>query len=165
MAAKMTSPSPFFTILPKSGIQIKLKSRGGARKGHAADTEHDQDNQQKRHHDFGDALNAVLESHTADTEGQKYSHHHPEGHGARRGQHIIEYAAHLIRGESLEGTGSYLKDIGNHPAAHGGIEHHQQVIAQHGQIALDVPFGAFGLQHMKAAGRGLPAGRGPPQIP
>ena len=40
---------------------------------------------------------------------------------------------------------------------HCGVEHHQHVVAEHGTVAVKVPFGAFGLKEMEASGSGFAA--------
>ena len=99
-----------------------------------------------------------MEAHAADTEGQKDGQYHPEGHGPGGCQHGIEDAADLIGAKAFEGSGGHLEDIGNHPAADGGIEHHEKIVAGHGDIALDMPFGALWLQDVEASGGGFAAG-------
>ena len=115
--------------------------------------------QQAAHHRLGDLFHAVLQPHRS----------------RRRSQITTTITIQIIMssgspsmplkmpptssgGPADELAASHLHKVDEHPAADGGIEHHQQVVAEHGAVSIQVPFGALGLEHVERAGRALLAG-------
>ena len=70
-----------------------------------------------------------------------YHHeYHPEGHGGGAGQHFGKLTSYLLGVQPCQLAGSGHVEIVQHPARYGGVEHHQQVAADEGKVAVDVPF-------------------------
>ena len=142
-------PSVFLN-LSEIGNQIEADTLSRARQGDAPDAQQDENEEQGYHHHLGDPLHAFLQAHGADAEAEHDHHDHPEQHGSGLGQHAVEDAAHLIGSKADEFSPQHFDDIGQHPAGHGGVEHHEQVVARHGRIGQQMPSGVFGFQHMEA---------------
>ena len=105
----------------------------------AVDGQHHHDHQQGDHHDLGHALKAVLQALGAYKDAQCHHEHHPEGHHAGVCQHFGKLASHLIGVQACQLTGGGHVEIVQHPACHGGVEHHEQIAANEGEVAVDVP--------------------------
>ena len=59
----------------------------------------------------------------------------------------------------------HFEEIQKHPAADGGVEHHQQIVSSHGSVSIQVPFGALGLQNIKGQRRDFSGWHGRQQTP
>ena len=125
---------------------------------HAVDCQHHHDDQQSDHHDFRDFLEAVLQTAGADEDADGHNDHHPEAHGQRACQHLGELAGHLVGVKAHQLTGSGHVEVVEHPAGHRGVEHHQQVAADEGEVAVDVPLLAGLFEGLIGAHRALVAG-------
>ena len=113
------------------------------------DAEDDHQGEQREHHHFRDPLHAVLDAAAADREAEHDVDRHPDHHELRVAQHAAEHAADFVCGHARrEGAGEELPEVAEHPAGDRGVVHHQHVVAQHAQPAVDVPFGAGLLQRL-----------------
>ena len=52
---------------------------------------------------------------------------------------LDKLASHLIGVQACQLTGGGHVEIVQHPACHGGVEHHEQIAANEGEVAVDVP--------------------------
>ena len=88
-----------------------------------------------------------------------YHHkYHPEGHGGGAGQHFGKLTSYLLGVEPRQLTGGSHVEIVQHPARHGGVEHHQQIAADEGKVAVDVPLLTGLFEGLIGAHRALVAG-------
>ena len=94
---------------------------------------------------MGDPLQTLLDPKGNDGEARDHDEPHVERHGARICQHSAEHTLHGSGVQPLEFSGGCADEVLQHPAGHGGVEHHQQHISCQAEVAVDVPFGA-GLQ-------------------
>ena len=94
----------------------------------------------------------------ADEDTDGHNDHHPEAHGQRACQHLGELASHLVSVKAHQLTGSGHVEAVEHPAGHRGVEHHQQVAADEGEVAVDVPLLAGLFEGLIGAHRALVAG-------
>lgn len=101
--------------------------------------ERDHNDKQRDHHDLGDALKPVLQPDGADRDAEHDHDEHPERHRPGACQHIVERRADLLGAHTLELTGGSEIEIMQHPARNRGVEHHEQVAANEGEVAVDVP--------------------------
>ena len=138
--------------------QIELEALSCPRHEQAVDGQDDHDDQQSDHHDFGHTLQAVLQATGTDKDAEHDHHDHPERHDAGACQHLGKGTCHFIRGQAGELARSRHVEVMHHPAGHGGVEHHQQVAANEGKVAVDVPFLARLFQCLIGAHRTLVAG-------
>ena len=65
--------------------------------------------------------------------------------------HAVEHVAHALGGHAGEGAGDELHRVIEHPAGDGGVVHHQHVVADEAQPAVDLP--AFMLFVQRAVRR------------
>lgn len=142
----------------KVRYQVKAHTFGCTGQGNASDTKDDQDNKQGGHHEFGYAFHTLLQAEAAYEEADDYRDDHPEGHGTGLSEHTVKNAAHFIRCEAGELPAYHFNDISEHPAAYGGIEHHEEIIACNGKNGHEMPFASLWLQYVEAAGSGFLAG-------
>ena len=105
----------------------------------AVDGQHHHDHQQGDHHDLGHALKAVLQALGTHKNAQRHNKDHPEGHNTGACQHFGELTGHLIGVQTRQLAGCGHVEIVQHPACNGGVEHHEQIAAHEGKIAVDVP--------------------------
>ena len=134
---------------PESGKirpQIKGKAFAAAGCQNAVDSQYQHDHDQCCHHDLGDPLYTLLQAH-----GQnKKAHNDGYGHKAPltdgRSHHIAEFGSDSLRIQAFKGSGRRRKEILDHPAADDGIKHHQNIVAGHRGIAVQVPETALWLQ-------------------
>ena len=140
------------------GHQIEPQPLPGAGKGHAVDRQnHDQD-QQPRHHEFADLLQAVPQAPAANQEARQNGQHHPEAHFHGISQHPAKDCPALLRvhsGGKL--AGGELIEVADHPAGNGGVVHHQKIAAPDCKPAVDVPAGARLFQGLVALNGAFPA--------
>ena len=125
---------------------------------HAVDCQHHHDDQQGDHHDFRDFFEAVLQAAGADEDADGHNDHHPEAHGQRACQHLGELTGHLVGVKAHQLTGSGHVEVVEHPTGHRGVEHHQQVAADEGEVAVDVPLLTGLFEGLIGAHRALVAG-------
>ena len=124
------------------------------------DRQHDDQAQQPRHHHLRDALHALLQLEGADRDADHHGDCHVKPQLPRAAQQRVEHPADGLCRHALKGPGQKLDEIAQHPAGHGGVVHHQQIVRADGHPAVEVPFAAARFQRPVAAHRALP--RGPP---
>ena len=146
-----------FTGALEVGQQVEPDALSGTGEQQAVDREDNDQGQQTQHHDFGDALQTFLKTGAADQETNQNGNDHPESHLTGVGQHVAEYRIHGLSLETGEGAGGKLYTVAKHPAGNRGIIHHQNVVAQHTEDAVEVPFASGGLQCLIALQRALAA--------
>ena len=61
---------------------------------------------------------------------------------------MAEIAVDLLRRQAQQTAVGRIHKIPQHPAGDGGVEHHQNIAARHGYIAVGPPFFILGYQHM-----------------
>ena len=105
----------------------------------AVDSQHHHNEKQSDHHALGHALQTALQTLGAHQNAHYHHEYHPEGHGGGACQHFGKLTGHLLGVEPRQFTGGSHVEIVQHPARHGGVEHHQQVAADEGEVAVDVP--------------------------
>ena len=120
--------------------------------------QNDHDEEQGDHHALGHTLQTILQALSADQNAQNDHEHHPEGHNAGACQHLGELACHLVCVQAGELSGGSHIKIVQHPACNGGVEHHQQVTADQGEVAMDMPLLARLFQHLIGPHRAFAAG-------
>ena len=142
----------------KIGHQIELEALFCAGHEQAVDRQHHHDGQQSDHHDLGHPLQTVLQALGAHQNAQRHHEHHPEGHHAGAGQHLGELTGYLLGVQAGQLTDGGHVEIVQHPAGHRGVEHHQQIATDQGEIAVDVPFLARLFQCLIGPHRALAGG-------
>ena len=114
--------------------------------------------QQHHHHDLGDLFHTLLQTHGAHCETDDYDQDHPEDHlGHVRGK-ASECRTDSFRVKARKVAFHHFNKISQHPADDGGVEHHQQIIACHTEISVDMPFTALLFQYIEGRGNTLLAG-------
>ena len=108
---------------------------------------------QRAHHPFANAFNAVLQTAAADKKAQQHGNGHPDDLLERVGQQVGGHAADGIGGQAGECTLDKPEEIGQHPAADGGVIHHQHAAANQAGPAVQVPLAAFGFQRTVGCAR------------
>ena len=127
----------------------------------AVDGQDDHDDEQGDHHDLGHTLQTALQTLGAHEDAQGYHEYHPEGHDAGVCQHLGELPGHLVGVKARQLAGGGHVEIVQHPACHGGVEHHEQIAANEGEKtepAVDVPLLARLFQCLISAHRALTGG-------
>ena len=142
----------------KIGHKIEAQALLCARHEQAVDGQHHHDDQQGDHHPLRHLLKAVLQAASADEDAKHHDHHHPEAHDERACQHLGEGICHLTGIQTGELSGGGHVEVVEHPARHRGVEHHQQIAADEGEVAVDVPLLAGLLEGLIGAHRAFVAG-------
>ena len=90
-------------------------------------TQKSHDNEQCSHHYLGNALDALLNAHGAHAKTDSGNQEHParELHGVAK--HRSEHHRDIFR--AIERAHGRFHEVRNGPAAHHGIEHHEQIAA------------------------------------
>ena len=120
--------------------QVELQSLACAFRQDAVHRQNHHDRQQREHHHLGHTLQAALQSKRIDCETHNDDNDHPAPHHKRLAKHFGKYCLHLFGRRPFKPSGSGQIEIMQHPSAHGRVKHHQQVVANHGQITVDMPF-------------------------
>ena len=105
----------------------------------AVDSQHHHNEEQGNHHALGHTLQTTLQTLGAHQNAHYHHEYHPEGHGGGAGQHFGKLTSYLLCVEPCQLAGGSHVEIVQHPARYGGVEHHQQVAADEGKVAVDVP--------------------------
>ncbi len=121
------------------------------------DGQHDHQEEQGHHHEFGDPFHTVLDAEVADGKSQKAGHRHPEQHRGSAAQHAAEGCRHSLRGGSGERAFQVEIAVIEHPARHRGIVHHQHIAADDADPFEMVPARAGRFQDVEAPCRAAAA--------
>ena len=70
-------------------------------------------------------LDALLQAHAAHNRTDHDRHHHPRDKPHRVGEHVREHGRCHLRIRPVKHARRHLRHIGKHPAAHGGVKHHE----------------------------------------
>ena len=111
--------------LAEVGYQVELQARVGAGQRDGAHYEQRHDAEQGDHHHLGDAFDALLQAQAADEKADDHHGEHPAHHLGGVGEHGAEDASDAIGIESDEGARGHFRHVSEHPAADGGVEHHE----------------------------------------
>ena len=111
--------------LAEVGYQVELQARVGAGQRDGAHHEQRHDAEQGDHHHFRDTLDALLQAQAADEKADDHHGEHPAHHLGGVGEHGAEDASDAIGIESDEGARGHFRHVSEHPAADGGVEHHE----------------------------------------
>ena len=112
--------------------------------------------EERRHHHLGDALNTLLHAQRANAETKERDQKHPARHLQRVADHGVEHGGD-VHALGAEGARSHLEKIGYHPAAHTGVEGHEQIITHDGKPLEAMPLAPARLKRIEAARRGAVA--------
>ena len=93
-----------------------------------------------------------MQSETAYEKAREHDEYHPERHITGTGEHIGKYLIDAVCIKTVEFASQHFENVCRHPSADGSIKHHEQVVAGHAGIALEMPFASFWLQDMERAG-------------
>ena len=137
-------------LLHTAEIRNQIEAQALARAfGHdAVDRQNDHDGQQNDHHHLGNALQTALQTERVDHKADDNDRNHADRHNHRLAEHFRKGCLHLLTGRTDKSAADRQVEVVQHPAAHGGVEHHQQVVADHRQIAVDVPLAARLLERL-----------------
>ena len=99
-----------------------------------------------------------MEAKGTDKETQHDHQSHEAHHAHRVRADLFIGLPHFLRRHPIELSLGCGEEILNHPAPYRGVEHHQQIVSDHGHIAMNIPFAPLGGQRMIDANRALSAG-------
>ncbi len=121
-------------------------------------SQHCNEQDQGTHHYLGNALHTILQTHAANQDAKHNGDGHENTHFRRIGQHLGEHIGRSIGGrKTVKGAGKELDKVTQHPAADGGVVHHQHDAAQQTNVAVQVPLAALLLQGLVGLGGGSTA--------
>ena len=126
--------------------KVELDACRGIRQKCGVHSQCNHQKQQGNHHDLCHFLNALLQAKAACTERNNNSDNRPERQRARICQHIAEHALYRLAVQADKRTGCLHKCVFQHPAAHHGVEHHQQKAAENADPLHAMPFRALRFQ-------------------
>ena len=128
-------------LLHPGKVRHKEEGKAFLCPGHeqAVDGKHHHNEEQGDHHALSHALQTALQALGAHQNAHYHHKYHPEGHSSGAGQHFSKLTGHLLGVEPRQFADCGHVEIVQHPARHGGVEHHQQVAADEGEVAVDVP--------------------------
>ena len=144
--------------LVKVRQQVESETVHAAGQGDRAHAQHEHDDEQRAHHDLRDALHTLLQAQAANEHAEHHDDGHVHEHLAGVGEQGVEDLAALFRCDARELPGCALHHEGEHPAGNGGVEHHEQVVADQAKPLDAVPLSTLGLERVVAAGDALLAG-------
>ena len=139
-------------------IEIILQTSITAGQHDGVDCQHQHEHEQAGHHRFRDALYAVFYAQIAYAEAGEDNGNHVTGHRHRIAQQCAEDAADALGIQTDEAAHSHFIEVIQHPAADGGIEHHEDDVAGDGAIFIKMPFRSLRLQHIEGFGSAAHAG-------
>ena len=91
-------------------------------------------------------MQPLLQAEGADEETHDNHQNGVGHHGGGVGADLPEGLSHLLRVQAAELAGGGGDKILDHPAGNGGVKHHEQVVARHGGVAVEVPLAPPRLQ-------------------
>ena len=139
-------PDAVLEHLAEVGLQIEQDAFFGPRQGDGADHQKDHDDKQATHHDFGNALDAPLQSHGTDEEPGEDRNGHPADLIKRIAERPAEERADLLGRKARKLARAHVPAVGQHPPGDGRIEHHQHVTADDAPVAVQMPERPLGFQ-------------------
>ena len=143
---------------PEVRLQVKLQTGTASRQNHGMYGQHHHQHQQTHHHDLCNALHTLLKTHGADSKAQEHHDDHESSHQRGIGQHTDEFTGHCLCIHAAEIPFKGFKEIKHHPSAHCCVEHHQNIVACHGDVLGQMPPASLWLQQVKRQGSAFPAG-------
>ena len=111
--------------------------------------------QKSRHHDLGNALQALFKAEGADDKAEDDRERHVEAHLPRIPEHGRKDRIHRLMTESCEITAEELHKVRNHPTGNRRVVHHEQGAAQQADPAVHMPKAALRFQSLVSADRTL----------
>ncbi len=120
--------------------KIEEEPFGSAFQGNAVDCENDHNGKQSQHHEFGDLFQTVLQSYGTDPESKQYDDGHKTDHPIGIGQHVFKNFPDGLHIRAGKGAVGHIKEVMKHPSRNRGVKHHQQIIAGHRRISVQMPF-------------------------
>ena len=139
-------------------IEIIFQTGFTARQHDGVDCKHQHEHEQAGHHDLRNALYAIFYAQIAHAEAGEDNGNHVAGHRHRIAQQCAEDAADALGIQADEAAYSHFIEVIQHPAADGGIEHHEDDVAGDGAIFIKMPFRSLRLQHIEGFGSAAHAG-------
>ena len=140
------------------GVEVILEAGFTARKQHGVGCKHNHQHDEEGHHNLGDAFNAVANAHVADAEAEHDDNCHVTGHSCRVLQQSTENTFDALSVKAGKITDSHFIEKIKHPAADGGVEHHQDDVAGNSYIFEQMPFSSLRLQCVEGFCRTASAG-------
>jgi len=140
------------------GVEVILEAGFTARKQHGVGCKHNHQHDEEGHHNLGDAFNAVANAQVADAEAEHDDDCHVAGHSCRVLQQSTKNAFDALSVKTGKITDSHFVEEIEHPAADGGVEHHQDDVAGNSYIFEQMPFSSLRLQCVEGFGRTASAG-------
>jgi len=143
----------FLLHLGEGGDQVELQTLAAALQEQTVGGQDPHQNDQTQHHPLGDPLQALLDTHGNDGEAADYHDAHVNSHLHGVGQHSGEHGFCGSGVKTRKDAGGSVHEVLQHPAGDGGVEHHQDDIADEADVAVPAPFAA-GLQlriHLQGA--------------
>ena len=139
-------------------VEVILETGFTARKQHGVGSQHNHQHDEEGHHNLGDAFNAVAYTHVADAEAEHDDDCHVAGHSCRVLQQSAENALYTLCVQTGKITDSHFIEEIKHPAADGGVEHHEDDVAGNSYIFEQMPFSSLRLQCVEGFCRAASAG-------
>ena len=138
--------------------EVEAQTLARALRHNAVDRQNDHDGKQDHHHHLGNALQTALQAERVDRKADDNDCDHADRHHDRLAEHLRKRGLHLLGRRTGKPAADRQVEVVQHPAAYGGVEHHQQVVADHRQIAVDVPLAARLLERLIRPHRAFLAG-------
>jgi hypothetical protein len=151
----MTLPMPSSFILAKIRHEIKTDTGSCAVEKAAVNGENDHENKERGHHEFGDALNSVLNAKPADKKTEHADKDRPEGLSSDICQSVAEDRTDLIGVHPDKGSADVQITVSHHPPGDRRIIHHQHIAADNTDPFEPVPSRSSRLGHLKSLCRTL----------
>ena len=106
----------------------------------------------------GHVVKDVGQAEGVDGKAQNDHQHHPAAHHQGLAQHLAVNGADAGGILSHESAGDHEIEIVQHPAGDRCVEHHQKIVADQAEVAVEMPFLARLFQHAIGQHRAFPAG-------
>ena len=130
------------------GQQVELQSSLTAFQRKRVHAQKSHDNEQRRHHNLGNALNALLHAHGTHTKTNNGNQKHPTRELHRVTEHQPEHHRDIFR--AVKCAHRRLHKVGDGPTAYHGIEHHKQIAANQTKPLEAMPLRTLRLQSLVA---------------
>jgi len=142
------------------GQKVEFQTLRSAVQQAAVDGQNDHNAQQCQHHPLGNTFQTTLKAERADDGCQGHGCDGVESHGFGVLGHGGEHFADSGSVQSHKFTCGSVHKILDHPAGDGAVAHQQDDVAGQGNITVNMPLGALGLQllvHFDGTLLGTPA--------
>ena len=125
------------------GQQVEFQPLGAAGEEQTVYSQRQHQHDQRHHHPLGHPLQSLLNTDGDDEKAGYDDHAHVNRLPDRVRKHVAEGGLHPGNVKSHEASGGGVHKVLQHPTGDGGVEHHQNHVAEQTDVAVPAPVSAW----------------------